>query len=254
MENPLLFSLYVRNQKFTAMKKLILILSFLSAQFINAQTGEIRGTVKDSLTGEPLIGANVYLYRNGIPIGTQTDIEGKYVIKPLDPGVYSVFIEAMGYQKKVVEGVKVTADKIQFIHVNLPLKFTDEFVVICYDCKEPLISPDMPGMKMIDESSIKLSPLNRDPLLLLTTITSDIKVSESGSKEIIIRGSRPNSSILFIENMKTDDFSASIPAIAIGNIKIYTGGIPARYGDFTGGVVAIEMKSYFDLISNLPKK
>ena len=33
----------------------------------------------------------------------------------------------------------------------------------------------------------------------------------------------------------------------MASITIYTGGLPARYGDVTGGVVAIETKSYYDL-------
>jgi hypothetical protein len=38
----------------------------------------------------------------------------------------------------------------------------------------------------------------------------------------------------------------NIPGRAIGSIIAYSGGIPAKYGDFTGGVVVIETKSYFD--------
>ena len=29
--------------------------------------------------------------------------------------------------------------------------------------------------------------------------------------------------------------------------QVYPGGLPAKYGDVTGGVVAIDTKSYFDL-------
>lgn len=41
----------------------------------------------------------------------------------------------------------------------------------------------------------------------------------------------------------------------MSNIKVYTGGIPARYGDVTGGVVAVETKGYFDVLKeyNLSK-
>jgi len=34
----------------------------------------------------------------------------------------------------------------------------------------------------------------------------------------------------------------------IGNMTVYTGGVPAKYGDFTGGVVVIESKSYSDYV------
>jgi outer membrane receptor protein involved in Fe transport len=41
--------------------------------------------------------------------------------------------------------------------------------------------------------------------------------------------------------------AARIPSSAIGSISVYTGGLPAKYGDTTGGVVVIETKSYMDL-------
>jgi outer membrane receptor protein involved in Fe transport len=32
----------------------------------------------------------------------------------------------------------------------------------------------------------------------------------------------------------------------MASVSIYTGGLPAKYGDTTGGVVAVETKTYFD--------
>ena len=39
----------------------------------------------------------------------------------------------------------------------------------------------------------------------------------------------------------------SVPGVSIGALEAYTGGIPAKYGDTTGGVIVLETKSYFDL-------
>jgi outer membrane receptor protein involved in Fe transport len=38
-----------------------------------------------------------------------------------------------------------------------------------------------------------------------------------------------------------------VPGSSIGGVTVYTGGIPAKYGDTTGGVIILETKSYFDL-------
>ena len=40
---------------------------------------------------------------------------------------------------------------------------------------------------------------------------------------------------------------SGVPNEAINSFSVYTGGVPAKYGDVTGGIVAIETKSYFDL-------
>ena len=39
----------------------------------------------------------------------------------------------------------------------------------------------------------------------------------------------------------------SIPGVAVQGLEAYTGGIPAKYGDTTGGVVVLETKGYCDL-------
>jgi hypothetical protein len=47
--------------------------------------------------------------------------------------------------------------------------------------------------------------------------------------------------------MKSITGDIGIPGQAIGSLKVYTGGVPARYGDLSGGVIVVETKSYFDL-------
>jgi len=39
----------------------------------------------------------------------------------------------------------------------------------------------------------------------------------------------------------------NIPGTSIGGVSVYAGGVPAKYGDTTGGVIIMETKSYFDL-------
>jgi outer membrane receptor protein involved in Fe transport len=51
----------------------------------------------------------------------------------------------------------------------------------------------------------------------------------------------------FVDGMKVGSALSGVPNDAINSLSVYTGGLPAKYGDVTGGVVAIETKSYFDL-------
>jgi len=58
-----------------------------------------------------------------------------------------------------------------------------------------------------------------------------------------IRGSRTGATRLMVDGNYVDDFN-SIPNSAIQEMQVLTGGIPAKYGDTTGGVVIITTKSY----------
>ena len=51
----------------------------------------------------------------------------------------------------------------------------------------------------------------------------------------------------FVDGVKLGSRFSGVPNEAINSFSVYTGGIPAKYGDVTGGIVAIETKSYFDL-------
>ena len=51
----------------------------------------------------------------------------------------------------------------------------------------------------------------------------------------------------YVDGVKLRSTLANLPARSYGSIQVYTGGIPAKYGDTTGGVVAIETQGYFSL-------
>ena len=51
--------------------------------------------------------------------GTNTDFDGEYTIKPIQPGTYDVLFSFVGYQSKKVTGVVVSANKIQFVNAEL---------------------------------------------------------------------------------------------------------------------------------------
>jgi len=62
--------------------------------------GSLSGTVRDSQSGEPLPGANIYL--NGTAIGGVSDLNGLYLIKQIPAGSYMLKISFIGYKRKEV--------------------------------------------------------------------------------------------------------------------------------------------------------
>ena len=70
---------------------LLLIFMFLTS---GAIAGTLAGKVTAKETGEPLVGANVYL--KGTTVGAATDEEGMYYIK-IDDGTYNVVCDYVGY-------------------------------------------------------------------------------------------------------------------------------------------------------------
>jgi len=82
------------------MRKLkpIAILCFFTGMFLSAQTETMSGKVTDGETGEPLIGAQVFV--KGTFVGTTTDVTGSYQLD-VDDNV-TVVIAYMGYKTQEV--------------------------------------------------------------------------------------------------------------------------------------------------------
>ena len=74
----------------------------------------IEGMVKDAVTGEVLPGANVIVV--GTSIGAATDVNGKYVLRNVPAGSYSIRATYVGYRTVELKIVVVeeTAGKQDF--------------------------------------------------------------------------------------------------------------------------------------------
>jgi len=86
----------------------------------NGLKGKIEGTITDEATGEPLVGANVYLVdRFG---GAISDDEGRFVIRGLAPGTYALRISHLGFEPEQLDDIVVAGDESVQITANLSEK------------------------------------------------------------------------------------------------------------------------------------
>ena len=125
-----------------------------------------------------------------------------------------------GVQKLGVINVIANRDEIVMIDGNLPVK-------------------------EISAKEIAKSPAKFDLKALITSISSNVQQAADGS--LTIRGARKGDMIYMVDGIKVRGDAGQIPSAGIGYMQVYTGGLPAKYGDTLGGVVVIESKSYFDL-------
>ena len=233
-------------KRITQTLAIIALLLLPAKSFSQSMLGDIFGSVVDGITGEPLISAHVKALRGDQMLGQAlTDLDGNFSIKALPSGSYNLMLTFSGKDTLLITGVVVNADKITWrrnigMSDNNELKgFTVKADLI------PLIDPEEPSAQTIGYKQIKNNPNLRDMSKLLGTLTTDIKTGIDGG-DAYVRGSRSSSTVYFVDGVKQVG-SASMPGSAIGKVTVYTGGVPAKYGDTTGGVIILETKSYFDL-------
>ena len=76
-------------------------------------------------------------------------------------------------------------------------------------------------------------------------MSSEIKMADDG--ELMFRGARKGDMIYVLDGVKLQDVY-NVPSCSINSMMVYTGGLPAKYGDTLGGAIVVETYGYFDLL------
>jgi len=222
---------------------LCLLVSVYSASAQGGQ-GAIKATVTEAGNGMSVPFANVAVKQNGALItGGSTDFDGVVEIKPISPGKYDIEITSIGFAPIKVSGVSVTANKTTFIPesstkmASSAIQIT-EFQVIEYT--KPLIEQDGAATQETVTSDEIGRMAARNPAQLAATVGGSY-AKDNGSGDINIRGARSDANYYYIDGIKVRGSSA-IPQSSIEQVSVITGGLPAQYGDVTGGVVSITTK------------
>lgn len=221
------------------------ITAMLGAVAFGQNLGEIRGRVI-APDGQPLFMANVFTTVNGELVGTTTDPEGRFILKPLPPGKNSVTISFTGFKKKEVAGVEVTADRATYMG-DQRMTYIDalgEFEITAY--KRKLIDRDDPSRMSLLATEFEDDPTRKDPIQFISKNFAGVTAAPNG-EGLYFRGARTENTVTFLDGIKFSGSVPNVPPSAISSVSVYTGGLPARYGDVTGGVIVIETKSYSEM-------
>ena len=231
------------------MKNLIyttLLILGTSTLFAQANFGTLKGKIVENETNEPIPGAIVTLDVLGKKVQTITDFDGKFTIKPLNSGTYNLMI-ASGIDTLKQNGIQINADKITFVNDLVMTKGLLGIIEI-RTWRKKLIDPEDTKIITIKAKDIAVLPVRTNINQIARTMSSEIKVSEDGN-EIYFRGSRNGDVMYIIDGVKITGGRPLLPSSSIQAMRVYTGGIPAKYGDVLGGVIMVETKSYFDYYS-----
>lgn len=218
------------------------ILLTVAYGYAQSGLGTIRGSVIDKSSKEAIYDCIIVVKQNGTVKGnTTTDMDGKFQLNSLTPGSYDVEISnpGEGYQPTAIKGVVVNADRITFLDntvLGLPTdaKEIEEVVVVAY--KVPLINKDGgPSGATVTREDFSRMP-TRSAAGAASTV-GGVQTDE-GSGDISVRGSRSDGTYFFIDGIKVRG-SANLPKSSIEEVSVITGGLPANYGDVTGGIIAV---------------
>lgn len=239
-ENPK--SLNPTNEAFiqVMIKKLLTILLVLLTSvslFAQVQNGKIRGEVRVALKKQGLEGAEITLLRDGLTIGTtKTNSTGNYEFSGVEPGTYMVRMVYAGYESMEIEEIQVAAE--QYTTVNIDTREVNELKAVKkVKYKVPLVNPDgVNGSTFTSKNIEKMATRNVNQIAGLTA-----KVNSFGGGTPSFAGSRTNATAYYVDGVRVIG-SAGVPRGSIDQVQVIVGGVPAQYGDYTGGAISITTK------------
>lgn len=162
----------------------------LSAGSYAQESATISGTITDARNGEELPGATVRIQNT--ELGTMADIEGRFALKSLAPGNYTLIFSFVGYKnmKVSVEGLKAGENRPLAIKLK-PGQELDEVVVTALGIKREEKALGYSVKKLDNEEVTKAMTRNWTETLSgkvagLTMVKSG--GGPVGSNKIILRG------------------------------------------------------------------
>lgn len=220
-------------------------LLFFCSFSVNAQENyTINGVVKDSLSGETLIG--VTLKFSAISqSGTSTNAYGFYSYK-LSPGEYNLSVSYIGY-RSINRKVSINSD-IRLDLNMLPDNTLEEIVISSEKRNDNVVNAQM-GVAKINLSEIRNVPVlfgERDVLKTLQLLPG-IKSAGEGNSGFYVRGGSTDQNLILLDEAPVYNashllgFFSTFNSDAIKDVSVFKGGMPAQYGGRLSSVLDIRM-------------
>lgn len=221
----------------------ILVLTSLSS--FSQEKYTLSGTISDFKNNETLIGVNIYI--PALKIGTTTNEYGFYSLT-LPSGEQTVEISYVGYQ---------TIEKTILLNKNIKNNFSlkeggeelQEVIITDNKRKIDIKSPEMSANKL-SITAIKKMPVVMGEVDVLKSILllPGVTNAGEGASGFNVRGGGADQNLILLDEANIFNsshvfgfFSVFNPD-AIKDLKLYKGGIPARYGGRASSVLDIYQK------------
>lgn len=230
------------------MKSILFLLALTLTGNILAQAGagDLTGTIINANDKKPIYGIRVFLMDGDLRYNARTNEDGRFRISAVPSGNYRIYMLKDGDTAKTADTYFIPMDGLAQAG---EIAYSNQFLEL-----KPVVASANTGLKLtngflpiktLTSEEIQQSPIKFDIKALTSSMTSDVKLMDDGS--LVFRGARKGDMIYMIDGVKIAA-DLSLPSAGIGSMMVYSGGLPAKYGDTMGGVVVIETASYFDLL------
>ncbi|MES2649452.1 MAG: TonB-dependent receptor [Bacteroidota bacterium] len=223
----------------------LLLLLFFPSIIFAQQKFTLNGFVKDSLTGETLISANIGIA--GSAKGVTTNAYGFYSIT-LEKNTYEISCTFIGYQQKTIE---VSLDSnLQYTFDLVPISYANNNVTVTARRRDQNIKSAQMGRVDLSIEKIKQVPafMGEVDILKALQFLPGVRNAGEGNTGLYVRGGGADQNLIVLDDAVVYNsghlfgFFSVFNGDAIKNVTLIKGGMPAQYGGRLSSVVDVTMK------------
>lgn len=224
--------------------------------FGQGTTSRLVGVITDA-SGASVAGANVRLTQEGtgVTFSTVTASSGAYAFEALQPGVYSVSVEAPGFKRFVSSGNEVTIGAPATVNVILQVGAVSEQVEVTSSAEAVQTSTSGNFGNILTEQQIKDLPIvgtrGRNPLNLVDLQPGVIDTQAITGGAVHVFGSRDRAWNFTLDGIDINESSSGGSNFSplrtnpdsLAEFRVITSNATAEYGRSSGAQVAMITKS-----------
>ncbi len=206
----------------------------------------IKGTITKP-DGTPLEDVVVILTsENTKEAGTETGSDGKYKIENVNPGIYKLKTELVGFKSAERKNIKVTSgDTITIDIIMDDESYSTEDIDVVSDRFRQAQNDMRTSLLNLSPKTTRIIPgVGEDVLRSLQTLPG-VSAPNDFSSQLIVRGSGPDQNLIIMDNIEIFNpyrlygvFSMFNPE-TLEDINLITGGFPSKYGDRLSAVLDV---------------
>jgi hypothetical protein len=213
-------------------------------------TGKVVGTVADTDTGEPLVGAQVIV--EGTNLGNVTNEDGSYFINNVPVGLQGLTAQYLGYQTTTQDGQRILAGQTMTVDFQLRTEVVQAEGIVATIEREPLIIHDnmISKSRFTGEEARNLPTSSIDQVIELGAgiyqdrVNCGIVFSAVIGCGFIVRGGRATESATYVDGALVTDFNSQTDITRVSNyaveeVDVITGGFGAEFGHAQSGIINI---------------
>ncbi len=227
------------------MRRSSLVIALVLALEAPALAATIEGTVRERGSDRPLSGAVVTVVGTGKSV--TTDGAGAFKLDGVPAGKRILKVEAPGHLSFVAKDLPF--DDARPIQVKVALKpgvvSADRQVVS--GTKPSRIAQTETSRRTITAAEVtKVAGARNDPILAVTNTAGVNTGGFSGAP--VVRGGGPNDNLYYLDNIEIGNpfhFGGLVSvfnANTLSKVDLYTGALPARYGNVMSAVIDVETR------------